>query len=367
MRNNKKIESSATAAKFFAIFTAALLPLSISALSNQQSKPGLNQRSSSGFSATGIAGQQQAAPSQPAQSASDPAAWGSNHIGKPIPEFVHGDECLFCHRNNIGATWQKNAHGVTVRQGEDAPELQAMVRKQTALSSVAAQIEYFLGSRHRVRFLKKDGYGKFALLNSQAVLGPEAKIDKWIDVDKLSWDKERFGNRCAGCHSTAVDSTAKTFTAFGLDCYACHGDVTLEHTKDTSLIWLSKKRRDDARALTSICAQCHLRLGKSRSTGLPYPNNFIAGDNLFQDYEVDFAKADDESLNPGDRHILRNVRDVVLRGQQATTCLTCHQVHANSTAKHLAATAGPICADCHGTKFTLKVKPYAVHSSLCEY
>src|SRR5947207_15842975 len=83
--------------------------------------------------------------------------------------------------------------------------------------------------------------------------------------------------------------------------------------------------------------------------------------------EVDFAKADDESLNPGDRHILRNVRDVVLRGQQATTCLTCHQVHANSTAKHSAATRGTICADCHGTKFTLEMKPYAVHSSLCEY
>jgi hypothetical protein len=85
MRNNQSIERSATAAKVFAVFAAALLPLGISALSNQMSKPGLNQRSSSGFSA-GIAGQQQAAPSKPAQTADDPAAWGSNHIGKPIPE-----------------------------------------------------------------------------------------------------------------------------------------------------------------------------------------------------------------------------------------------------------------------------------------
>ena len=351
--------------KAFAVFAAALLLLSISALSSPKSKPRVNEDSSSRSSAT-IRGQQQAAPpSKPAQTANDPAAWGGNHIGKPIPEYVHGDECLFCHRNNIGITWQKNAHGVTVRQGEDAPELQAMVLRQPALSSVATQIEYFLGSRHRVRFLKKDGYGKFALLNTQAVPGPDAKVDKWIDVEKLSWDKERFGNRCAGCHSTAVDAAAKTFTAFGLDCYACHGDVTLEHTKDTSLMWLSRKRRDDARAITSICAQCHLRLGKSRSTGLPYPNNFIAGDNLFQDYEVDFARADDENLNPGDRHILRNVRDVVVRGQLATTCLTCHQVHANSTAAHSSATAGPICADCHGAK--LAMKPYTVHSTLCEY
>ena len=321
------------------VFAAALLPLSISAISNQQSRP--------------------------SQSTRDPAAWGGNHIGKPIPEFVHGDECLFCHRNNIGITWQKNAHGVTLRQGEDAPELQAILPKQPALASVIPQIEYFLGSRHRVRFLRKDGYGKFALLNTQVALGPDHKVEKWIDADKPSWDKERFGNRCAGCHSTAVDSTTRTFTAFGLDCYACHGDVTLEHTKDTSLMWLSKKRRNDAQAVTSICAQCHLRLGKARSTGLPYPNNFIAGDNLFQDYEVDFDRADDESVNPGDRHILRNVRDVVVRGLQTTTCLTWHEVHANSVAKHTAATAGAICTDCHGTK--LELKPYTVHSSLCEY
>src|SRR5260370_8542789 len=144
MRNNQGTEGSATAARVFAIFAAALLPLGISALSNQKSKSGLNQRSSSGFSATRITDQQQAAPSQPAQSASDPAAWGRNHVGKPIPEYVHGDECLFCHRNNIGTTWQKNAHGVAVRQGEDAPELQAMVQKQPPLPIVATHIQYFI-------------------------------------------------------------------------------------------------------------------------------------------------------------------------------------------------------------------------------
>jgi hypothetical protein len=50
----------------------------------------------------------------------DPAGWGGSHAGKEIPEYVHGDECLFCHRNDIGPSWQKNAHGITVRQREDA-------------------------------------------------------------------------------------------------------------------------------------------------------------------------------------------------------------------------------------------------------
>ena len=33
-----------------------------------------------------------------------------------------------------------------------------------ALAEMAKQVEYFLGSRHRARLLKKEGYGKFTML-----------------------------------------------------------------------------------------------------------------------------------------------------------------------------------------------------------
>lgn len=301
------------------------------------------------------------------QKTPDPKAWGSNHAGKPVPEFVHGDECLFCHRNDIGPTWQKNAHGVTVRQREDAPELEEIL-KQPALSAFASQVEYFMGSRHRVRLLKKSGYGKFAMLNTQAVLGAGGHTQKLLDQEKPIWDKDRFANQCAGCHTTGVDPATKAYSTFGLDCYACHGVVDLNHTHDTSLIFLSKKQRSDSRAITSTCAQCHLRMGKSRSTGLSYANNFVVGDNLFQDYEVDFSKADDESLNPGDRHILKNVRDVVLNGSEFPTCISCHDVHKQSSFKHRRAPRTAICSDCHNADGPIKgSKPYTVHSALCEY
>jgi hypothetical protein len=303
-----------------------------------------------------------------AQKKLDPAAWGGNHAGKPVPEYVHGDECLFCHRNDIGPGWSKNPHGTTVRQGEDAPDLQPLLKPPSPIAGLASQIEFFLGSRRRVRFLKKEGYGKFAILNTQAEIGADKRAQKWIDAEKPSWDKGRFAERCAGCHATGVDASTKSFSAFGIDCYSCHGVVDLDHTGDTSLIFLSKKRRTDARAITSTCAQCHLRIGKSRSTGLPYPNNFVVGDNLFQDFEVDFSKADDESLNPGDRHIFRNVRDVALYGSEFPTCISCHDVHKQSSLKHRRAPRTAICSDCHNAEGTIKgSKPYTVHSALCEY
>ncbi|MBS1812524.1 MAG: hypothetical protein JST84_30435 [Acidobacteria bacterium] len=301
----------------------------------------------------------------------DPKAWGGNHVGKPIPDFVHGDECLFCHRNTIGAHWQENAHGVTLRQLEDAGKLRDLL-KQPELASVAKDIEYFLGSRNHIRFLKKEGFGKFAILNTRVVLDDSGKVINWIEKDQPTWDKEKFGNNCAGCHATGVDTKTKTFAAFGLDCYVCHGDVNLEHSNDTKLMILSKKRHDESELITSICAQCHLREGKSNSTGLPYPNTYIAGDNLFQDFNVDFAKADDEKLNRIDRHIYRNVREVAVQGKTSPTCLSCHQVHfdsrAQSYAKHIIAPRGPICFDCHASESDMKsLKPYEKTSKVCEY
>ena len=309
------------------------------------------------------AGGQQTAAQKPL----DPAAWGENHAGKPIPEYLTGDECLFCHRNDVGPTWGKNAHGKTIRPRELDAETVKALQAEKSLASIASEAEYFLGSRNHMRLLKKEGYGKFALLNAKATIDSNGHF-QWSDTEKPVWDKERFAERCVGCHATAIDSSTKTFRAFGLDCYTCHGDVTLEHTKDTSLIWLSNKKRKDARAITSICAQCHVRSGKSRSTGLPYPNNFIAGDNLFQDFEVDFSKADDESLNAGDRHILRNIRDVALYGSEYPTCISCHDVHEQSSFKHRRAPRTQICNDCHNAEGPLKeVKPYKVKSPLCEY
>jgi hypothetical protein len=120
--------------------------------------------------------------------------------------------------------------------------------------------------------------------------------------------------------------------------------------------------------IASICGQCHLRGGKSRSTGLPYPNNFVGGDNLFRDFQVDWTKADDTRLNPGDRHVWSNTRDVVLDGRGEMTCLTCHDVHGRSTVRHRTLADEQYCGHCHepGRPKSL-VRQYEVHSEVCEY
>ena len=265
-----------------------------------------------------------------------------DHVGQPVPKYVTGDECLFCHRVKVADTWQQNPHARTVHPRED---------DDAAAKSFPADAAYILGARPPYRGLKEDGYGKFDLLSH----------------DNKTWDAGVFALQCAGCHTTAVDPETHTFSASSLDCYTCHGVVPQNHPNDISLVWLSARHNREPRQIVSICGQCHLRGGKSKSSGLPFPNNFVAGDDLFHDFQVDFAQADDVSLNPGDRHIYRNARDVIQNGS-AVTCLSCHKVHENSAKKHRLFLTGPICLDCHYAEGPKKnVRKYAVHSRVCEY
>ena len=298
-----------------------------------------------------------------------PESWGSDHVGQPVPEFASGDECLFCHRNDVGPSWGDNHHNRTLRPVDpDGPALAAM-RREPNLQETATAITLVLGERRRQRFLKPAaGYGQLEILSTQWTPPENGKHGRLLHSDQPKWDDKKFGADCAGCHATAVDPKTRSFSAVSLDCYVCHGDVPAKHAKDTAEVYLSKKRSDPARVVTSICAQCHLRGGKSKSTGLPYPNNFVAGDNLFRDYQIDWSDKAVAAINPADRHVYENVRDVALLGKTDVTCLSCHQVHKQSTKIHHRVAESASCRTCHKAMGPKKERdPYEVHSATCGY
>jgi hypothetical protein len=226
-----------------------------------------------------------------------------------------------------------------------------------------------MGESHRQRFLKlAAAYGQLELFSVAWVPSRPGSEGKLINTERPSWDAKTYGDSCAGCHSTAVDPVARTFAAHSLDCCACHGLVPIEHSKNAALVHLSPRRKDPARVVTSICASCHVRTATSKSTGRPYPNNFVPGDNLFRDFQADLSEAAISRLDAADAHIMQNIRDVVVLSKERVTCLSCHDVHKQTTRKHhnLAQTAS--CLTCH-SEAGLKEprKPYAVHSAICGY
>lgn len=308
----------------------------------------------------------------------DPAAWGTDHVGRPFPDYVTGDECLFCHRE-IGPTWPENRHQLTVRP---AIRHQHSVKSLNLLPGgdrIQNEIELEMGHSRVTRFAKRSkAYGKLDLLTAKYFHA--SKDDdpndrgKIVGTGNVHWDAQTFGDRCAGCHATAVDSKTRAFSAISLDCFTCHGSVDLAHTKDSSLVLLSNTNQD-ARQVISICGQCHLRGGTSKSTGLPYPNTFVAGDNLFRDFNVDLSLAAIAKLPPRERHIFENVRTVVMLGQNELTCISCHNVHDQSTDSHQQLEESSSCTVCHVPNSGnselndafLKSKHVKLHSTVCDY
>ena len=305
----------------------------------------------------------------------NPATWGSDHAGQPFPEYITGDECLFCHRTT-GADWGNNRHQLTLRPATpDEPAIR-LLHPVDNHGKIREQAEFVLGSRRATRFLKRsDDYGKLEVYSVRTITGEADENDVTLNNANIArWERDTFGNRCAGCHTTAVDTLTRAFSSLSLDCFVCHGDVSLEHTDDIDRVLLSKTSRNP-RQVVSICGQCHLRGGRSKSSGLPWPNTFVAGDNLFRDFQVDFADEAIAEQPKIDEHIFLNVRDVAISGHSPTTCLTCHDVHGQNTEKHRMLDETRICSSCHipGTENTplrpsvLPANRLRTHSSICDY
>ena len=253
---------------------------------------------------------QQAAPS------GDPAAWGSDHVGKQVPMYMTGDECLFCHRTDVGTTLQSEPHNGSMRVVERASPAMKKLLASVEMKGFAGEVAYLLGGERQRRFLKPNGkYGQLAVHAAKWTPDADGSAPAtWFDA-KGGWDADLFAMRCAGCHATAVETEWKAFSAISLDCFVCHGDTPPGHQNEPGMALFARAREPEPLLEMSTCGQCHLRGGHSRSSGLPYPNQFVPGDNLFKDYEVDWSEDRIRGLNPGDRHVYRNVKDVVVEGR----------------------------------------------------
>jgi predicted CXXCH cytochrome family protein len=298
----------------------------------------------------------------------DPAAWGSDHVGQHVPEYLTGDECLFCHRANIGPGFATNRHNLTIRPIDEVSDAQVALKQDPATKGLADTAIYVLGDSHIVRYLKPSkAYGQVEILSTAWQPARPTRLGRLIDNEKPNWNAKTFGDACTGCHATGVESRTRAYSTVSLDCYVCHGAVDPKHSNDTTLVHLSRARQDSPRVVTSICAQCHIRTGRSKSTELPYANTFVAGDNLFRDFQVDLSTKSIAKLHPVDRHIQENVRDVVTKGREETTCLSCHDVHGQSSVKHQTLARRDLCLNCHDSRGKTTYDVEDVYSATCRY
>ena len=216
-----------------------------------------------------------------------------------IADYPTGDSCLFCHRNEIGSSWLDNSHAWTVRPVGEPP----------MVSRLPADATHVIGKDH-FRPLKQNGYGRFSLYT----LGGAA------------WQTDVFEKQCAGCHTTAVNPQTGAFSSIGLDCYSCHGNVPEHHATKKGTALLSRTRPNADQEVIAICGSCHLRGGRSKTSGRPYPHAYVAGDDLFKDFEVDLKRDTRAQIDSSDAHVYLKTR-AVLQGGSEKSCVDCHRIH----------------------------------------
>jgi hypothetical protein len=293
----------------------------------------------------------------------DPTAWGDDHVDKVMPQFTEGGECLFCHRSETINKWDQNRHQRTMRLATPEEPAMAALIKEDALADIAPDVWLILGANEHARFLKKSPkYGHAEILTTKW------DGDELHGVENAAWNEGKFNESCAGCHASGVDRETLAYQAVAHDCFVCHGDVPTTHAAKPEEALFAKTAQHGPLVETAICASCHVRTGESTATGRPYPTNFVPGDNLFKDFQMDLSEETIAASNPIDAHVLMNVRDVVLRGNTSETCMTCHDVHTQSTAKHELLKTREDCYVCHQKDARKsEVPPFDVHSAVCEY
>jgi hypothetical protein len=269
--------------------------------------------------------------------------------------------CFDCH-DEEGADWKTSRHASTFRP--------ATVENEDQLSTLGAcsdmSVTHVLGGHHQLRFLveKPDapwGQGRFLAL--PCAFSVDSGSMEMHHAD--DWRMLPFETSCAHCHVTR-QSQDFSFTETSVGCEACHGPGSAHVADPTKANTFTFAGRSAAEEVT-VCGSCHLQGGKSTRTGFNFPDGWVPGASLFDDYQFDWASLDHPTEAEAiDVHQKLLIREVVVDGTSDMRCTSCHQLHGMSHQKHESLPRQTYCLTCHQPE-TYKLKEYRQSCPVCEF
>lgn len=281
--------------------------------------------------------------------------------------YEGSDLCIACHALQH-EEWSGSLHARTVHPPTSA---ETSILSRALLCGNEEPI-YVLGERHSRRFMVPSPTepGRHALLPCRYDTGTA----EWVSLHEGDWKTLTWEKSCGACHTSGFSSDNFSFKELGVGCEACHGPASRHggYKIGGAMISFSKIRGKEE---VIICASCHLQGGRSRSTGLNYARNYQAGDELFADYDFDWAALDkplspDESAAPDpspiDLHQKLLIRDVVTKRRDDLRCTSCHEFHGMGHARHEKLARQEFCHLCHNAG-DFKLKEYDQSCNVCEF
>lgn len=281
-----------------------------------------------------------------------------------LPGYEGSDGCRECHSIEH-EQWRGSTHARTVHEPSES-EKQLLRRSLLCGDEDAA---FILGERHARRFMiaSPGEPGKHVMLPCRYDVGPA----EWVGLHESDWKTLTWEKECGACHTAGFSSDDYSFRELGVGCEACHGPGSRhgEHATSGKMISFGAL---PAKGEVTICASCHLQGGKSRATGLNYARNYVAGDDLFDDYQFDWGKLNstpENADNPIDIHQKLLIRDATRASADTGNqlrCTSCHEFHRMGHDKHEKLARQEFCYLCHA-RADFKVKEYNQSCNVCEF
>jgi len=272
---------------------------------------------------------------------------------------VGSSACQPCHFAQH-AQWATSSHATTVREADADDE----DRLSSFMSCSDMTVTHVLGDRHQVRYLQERsdvawGEGRFlALPCSWDVHAKSLELLHESDWRTLPWESS-----CAACHVTN-QAADMSFTELGVGCEECHGpggQHVAAPSKSNILTF-----RGTARDEVTACASCHLQDGRSKRTGRKFPDGYVPGGTLLDDFEFDWSVLDNPDPSKAiDVHQKLLIRNVLRDGDASQRCTTCHSLHDLSHEKHEKAPTSALCDTCHQPD--MKLREYRQSCNTCEF
>ena len=291
-----------------------------------------------------------------------PASVGEAAAG--LPGFQGSARCMQCHLTQH-REWEGSLHARTIRKPSQA-DADMLGR---ALLCEQDQAAFVLGEKHSRRFMvpSPSEPGRHVLLPCRYDVGP----GEWVGLHEADWTTLTWEKGCGACHSVGFSSDTLTMKEMGVGCESCHGPDS-RHGTHTSGAGMTAFKKSSAREEITICASCHLQGGRSSSTGLNFARNYEPGDDLFADYQFEWAALDSPATpvdNPIDVHQKLLIRAAVTaqsQGYEGLRCTSCHEFHRMGHGKHEKLARQEFCHLCHEAA-DFKLKEYNQSCNVCEF
>ncbi len=195
-------------------------------------------------------------------------------------QYTTSEGCKECHPE-IYRQWEMTSHAKMLRDARKTPSAILADNFSEDIPFTKDDIEFTLGSHWIQKYLTRIDGDLYILPRFWNIVEND-----WEPYSIWNWRNRPYSHHCNWCHSVGYDTGTKTYVEESIGCEACHGPGKrhAESGEAEDIVNPAKLPKMEA---DMICEACHTDGKDRRSKTYPFPDGYVAGDDL-REYYTDF-------------------------------------------------------------------------------